>query len=84
MSRARCGLSNTAKQLWERACSRRRQIRHRLNMFNDGRLKTLAVTSQRLRRLAPLPTRKTESAGLCVFGVGYIVSRLLKNSDRVW
>jgi hypothetical protein len=52
--------------------------------FNEACLKTLGVTSRRLQDLAPLPTIKPESAGLCGYGVGYIVSLSLKNSDRVW
>src|SRR5471030_3026219 len=40
-----------------------------LNGFFAMHLKTLSVTSQRLQRLAPLPTGTPESAGLCVLGV---------------
>jgi hypothetical protein len=50
---------------------------------NDVCLKTLGVTSRRLQDLAPLPTVKTESAGLCAMTPASIVSLPLPISGRV-
>jgi hypothetical protein len=53
------------------------------NAFNSACLKTFGVTSRRLQILAPLPTVKTESAGLSTLPLASIVSLPLPISGRV-
>ncbi len=49
--------------------------------FKQRCLIDISRHSLRLHILAPLPTTAPESAGLCAFGLGFIVSPSLKNSD---